>query len=220
DDAARTRQQAMQAQLSAALASERVRVFFADGSKVELQPAPGGLAALPLASWLLCAAALALYLLAAIVMLKRPTGPNLVLAAVAGGAVPQAWWWTQAAVLLMGLMAIGLLSWSYQIEPHPFAIVLRQFGVVSAGTWALMTLALAASDGLRNVPHNIADIAAVVWYVYLAAVLLLVPFLAKSQSILREFALLAAVSTVAISLYLLFISVFSLGQPAALTLSL
>jgi len=296
DDAGRARQQAMQAQLAAALASDRVRIFFADGSKVELQPAPGGFAALPLASWLLCAAALALYLLAAIVMLKRPTGRNLVyavmavcqsgnllliateialefglrpplarwgfplhtgfdlftaaavvnaaclhprrlpgsgwialagwgtafgiVAAVVAGALPHAWWWTQSAVLSMGLVAVGLLSWSYQIEPHPFAIVLRQFGVVSTASWALMTLALAASDGLRSVPHNIADTAAVVWYVYLAAVLLLVPFLAKSQSILREFALLAAVSTVAISLYLLFISVFSLGQLAALTLSL
>jgi len=98
--------------------------------------------------------------------------------------------------------------------------VLRQFGVVTAVSWALMTLALAASTTLRGVPHNIADTAAVVWYVYLAALLLLVPFLAKSQNVLREFALLAAVSTVAISLYLLFVAVFALGQLAALTLSL
>jgi signal transduction histidine kinase len=140
--------------------------------------------------------------------------------AVATGALPHAWWWTQLAVALLGLVAIGLLSWSYQIEPHPFAIVLRQFGVVSVATWALMTLALAASDGLRSVPHNVADTAAVVWYVYIAALLLLVPFLATSQNFMREFALLAAVGTVAISLYLLFVSVFSLGQLAALTLAL
>ncbi|MEP7294736.1 MAG: ATP-binding protein [Burkholderiales bacterium] len=135
-------------------------------------------------------------------------------------ALPQVWWWTQLGVLAMGLVAIGLLSWSYQIEPHPFAIVLRQFGIVTALTWGLLTLALAASDGLRSVPHNIADTAAVVWYVYLAALLLLVPFLAKSQNMMREFALLAAVSTIAISLYLLFVAVFSLGQLTALTLSL
>jgi signal transduction histidine kinase len=295
-DADRAHQQVAQAQLTAALASDRVRLFFADGSKAELQPMPRGLAALPLALWLLCAAALALYLLALVIVLRRPIGRNLVyavmawcqsgnllligmeitlefglraplarwsvplhvafdlltaaamvnavclhprrlpgsgwialagwaaalglVAAVAAGTLPHAWWWTQATVLLMGVIAIGLLSWSYQIERHPFAIVLRQFGALTTLTWGLMTLALATSDGLRSVPHNIADTAAVVWYVYVAAVLLLVPFLARSQSFMREFALLAAVSIIAISLYLLFVAVFSFGQLTALTLSL
>jgi signal transduction histidine kinase len=296
DDAARERQQATQAQLNAALASDKVRVFFADGSKVELMPTPRGLATLPAAAWLLCAGALALYLSATIVVLGHPTGRNLlyavmalcqsgnllgiaiettlefglpapfarwdlplhtafdlftaaaivnaaglhprrlpgsgwialgawslalsIVAAVATAALPHAWWWTQGTMLLMGLVAIGLFSWSYQIEPHPFAIVLRQFGVVTAATWTLLTMALAAADGMRGVPHNIADTAAVVWYVYLAALLLLVPFLAKSQNVLREFALLAAVCSVAISLYLVFVAVLALGQLAALTLSL
>jgi signal transduction histidine kinase len=295
-DADRGRQQAMQAQLTAALVSDRIRLFFADGSKAELRPMPRGLTSLPVALWLLCTAALALYLLAVVVMLRHPTGRNLVyavmawcqsgnllligmeitlefglrsplarwslplhvafdlltaaamvnaaclhprrlpgsgwialaawaaafgiVAAVTTGSLPHVWWWTQTTVLMMGAVAIGLLSWSYQIEPHPFAIVLRQFGAITVLTWAAMTLALATSEGLRSVPHNIADTAAVVWYVYLAAVLLLVPFLAKSQSFLREFTLLAAVSTVAISLYLLFVAVFSLGQLTALTLSL
>lgn len=295
-DADRAHQQAVQAQLTAALVSDRVRLFFADGSKAELRSMPRGLVALPVALWLLCAAALALYLLAVVVMLRHPSGRNLVyavmascqsgnllligmeitlefglqsplarwslalhvafdlftaaamvnaaclhprrlpgsgwialagwatalgiVAAVATGSLPHVWWWTQLTVLAMGAVAIGLLSWSYQIEPHPFAIVLRQFGAITVLTWAVMTLALAASEGLRSVPHNIADTAAVIWYVYLAAVLLLVPFLARSQSFMREFALLAAVSTVAISLYLLFVAVFSLGQLTALTLSL
>jgi len=46
------------------------------------------------------------------------------------------------------------------------------------------------------------------------------PFLAKSQNFMREFSLLAAISTVATSLDLLFVSVFSLGQFASLTLAL
>jgi signal transduction histidine kinase len=160
---------------------------------------------LPGSGWIaLCGWAAAVGLVAACVM----------------GNLPNAWWWTQGTVLGMGAVAIGLLSWSYQIEPHPFAIVLRQFGIVTAATWGLLTLALGAADALQNVPHNIADISAMVWYVYLASMLLLVPFLAKSHSVLREFALLAAVSTVAISLYLVFVSLASLGQLPALTLSL
>jgi signal transduction histidine kinase len=135
-------------------------------------------------------------------------------------SLANAWWWTQNTVIALGLTAIGLLSWSYQIEPHPFAIVLRRFGVVTAATWTLLTIALGVSEHLQGVPHNIADIGSLVWYVFLGSFLLLVPFLAKSQNFMREFALLAAISTVATSLDLLFAAVFSLGQFASLTLSL
>ena len=47
---------------------------------------------------------------------------------------------------------------------------------------------------------------------FLGSLLLLVPSLAKSHHFMREFALLAAISTVATSLDLLFVAVFSLGQ--------
>ncbi len=136
------------------------------------------------------------------------------------GGLPHIWWWTQGAVIGLGLLAIGLLSWSYQIEPHPFALVLRRFGIVTVATWTLLTVALAAADRLPGIPHNIADIGSMVWYVFLGSLLLLVPFLAKSQNFMREFSLLAAISTVATSLDLLFVAVFSLGQFASLTLSL
>ena len=136
------------------------------------------------------------------------------------GGLPQMWWWTQASVALLGLAAIGLLSWSYQIEAHPFAIVLRRFGVVTLGTWVLLTLALAAAGTRPSVQHDIAATGSLIWYVFLASLLLLIPFLSKSQQIMREFSLLAAISTVATSLDLLFVAVFSLGQFASLTLSL
>jgi signal transduction histidine kinase len=144
----------------------------------------------------------------------------LLVIAFAAGWLPDVWWWTQTAVTILGLVAIGLLSWSYQIEPHPFAIVLRRFGIVTVSTWALLSAALATADRTPGVPHNIADIGSMVWYVFLGSLLILVPFLAKSQNFMREFSLLAAISTVATSLDLLFVAVFSLGQYASLTLSL
>ncbi len=138
----------------------------------------------------------------------------------AAGWLTGAWWWTQGTVIGLGLLAIGLLSWSYQIEPHPFAIVLRRFGIVTAATLTLLTVALAAADRLTGMPYNSADIGSMVWYVFLGSLLMLMPFLAKSHSFMREFSLLAAISTVATSLDLLFVGVFSLGQFASLTLAL
>ena len=49
---------------------------------------------------------------------------------------------------------------------------------------------------------------------------MLVPFLSRSQQVMREFSLLAGISTVATSLDLLFVAVFSLGQFTSLTLAL
>lgn len=136
------------------------------------------------------------------------------------GRLAFAWWWAQGAVVLYGLVTIALMTWSYRIEPHPFATVLRRFGVVTVITWVLLTFGLAASRGYMGVQHTIASIGPMVWYVFFGSVLLLVPFLSRSQQIMREFSLLAAVSTVATSLDLLFVAVFSLGQFASLTLSL
>lgn len=150
-------------------------------------------------------------------------GWGLALALVGGfaaGWLTDAWWWTQGSVIGLSLVAIGLLSWSYQIEPHPFAIVLRRFMIVTVATWTLLTVALACADRVPGLPHNSADIGSMIWYVFLASLLILVPFLAKSHNFIREFSLLAAISTVAISLDLLFIAVFSLGQFASLTLAL
>ncbi len=295
-DDERERQLASQAALAAAFASGTVRLIFSNGDTVELRPAARGLSGIPIAVWLLCALALAVWTLAAFEPLRHATARNAIYAvmgvcqsvnlllisaetalefglpapfarwsmplhmafdlftaaamlhascvhprrlpgagwiALAGwsvvlalllawnlGLLPNAWWLTQGTVIALLAIGIGLLSWSYRIEPHPFAIVLRQFGIVTFSTWSLLTLAMAAADGLRSVPHNIADTGAMVWYVYFAALLLLVPFLVRSQNVLHEFALLAAVGTVAISLYLLFVAVPGLAQLPALTLSL
>ncbi|HUG25857.1 sensor histidine kinase [Piscinibacter sp.] len=135
-------------------------------------------------------------------------------------ALANTWWWTQASAAGLGWLVVVLLSWSYRVEPHPFAIVLRRFCVVAMSTWVLLTVALAVAGRAPGVQHNIAAIGSMIWYVFLASLLLLVPFLSKSQQIMREFSLLAAISTVATSLDLLFVAVFSFGQFASLTLSL
>ncbi|HEV8314248.1 MAG TPA: ATP-binding protein [Burkholderiaceae bacterium] len=134
--------------------------------------------------------------------------------------LPAAWWWTQAVTAAMGVMVIVQLTWSNRREPHPFAVVLRRFGVIAVGTWILLTVAIASADQLPALRHNIAAIGSVIWYVFIASLLLLMPFLSRSQQVMREFSMLAAISTVATSLDLLFAALFSLSQFASLTLSL
>lgn len=153
---------------------------------------------------------LAAWLLAAAMLFAEQTG-----------RLAHAWWWAQGAVVFYGLVTIALMTWSYRLEPHPFATVLRRFGVVTLCTWLLLTFGLAAADGgYVGAQNTIASIGPMIWYVFFGSLLLLVPFLSRSQQIMREFSLLAAVSTVATSLDLLFVAVFSLGQFASLTLSL
>jgi len=136
------------------------------------------------------------------------------------GALPGAWWWAQGGVTALGLASLALLTWSYRHEPHPFAIVMRRFGVMTISTWILLSIAIAAGHRMPAVQQQLASIGPTIWYLFFASLLLLVPFLSKSQQVMREFSLLAAVSTIATSLDLLFVAVFSLGQFASVTLAL
>jgi signal transduction histidine kinase len=133
--------------------------------------------------------------------------------------LPQLWWWAQGAMFGLGAAALAELSWSYRIEPNPFAAVMRRFGLIAAATLLLVTLGTAVAAERSGMPQAIAVVGSVVWYLFFASLLLLVPFLSRSKQVMREFALLAGISTVATSLDLLFVALFSLGQFASLTLA-
>jgi signal transduction histidine kinase len=129
------------------------------------------------------------------------------------------WWWSQGAVLALGTSSLLVLTWSYRVQPNPLTLILRRFGYVTMGSMALLTLALAAASGVPGIQHRVAEVGPAVWYIFLAAMLLLAPFLTRSSQLQREFALLAGISTVATSLDLLFVAIFSFGQFASVTLS-
>jgi len=140
----------------------------------------------------------------------------------AGGMLQDAWWWLQGGVAVMGSATVALLVWSYRLLRHPFAIVMRRFGLMAVSTWILLTVAvaIASADRVPSVQQQVAEVGPVIWYVFLSSLLLLMPFLSKSQQLMREFSLLAAISTVATSLDLLFVAVFSFGQFTSVTLAL
>ncbi|MCO5124995.1 MAG: histidine kinase [Rhizobacter sp.] len=147
-------------------------------------------------------------------------GAAVIVALQVAGQLSHAWWWTQLGVLALCGVALAILSAAYRAQPHPLVMQLRRFGTVVVATWALLTFALAFTGRIPAAPSQLVGVVSTIWYVFLASLLLLVPFLARSQQILREFSLLAAISTVAASLDLVFVDLFELGQFASLTLSL
>lgn len=143
----------------------------------------------------------------------------VLLGLLAGGWLPHAWWWAQGAMLVMGVVTIAVVQRSYRAEPNPFAAVMRRFCIIAVATLALVTFAVAIAAEQSVTTHALALVGVIVWYLFFASLLLLVPFLSRSKQVLREFALLAGISTVATSLDLLFVAVFSLGQFTSLTLA-
>jgi signal transduction histidine kinase len=140
--------------------------------------------------------------------------------AMLSGQLDNSWWWAQATIIACGVLAVVQLGWTQRVDPHPLAAALRRFCALIVGTLLLLTLSIAAVGPQTGIQGQAVAIGAAVWIVFVSAMLLMLPFLARTQELMREFALLAGVSTVATSLDLLFVAVFSFGNFASLTLAL
>ncbi len=141
----------------------------------------------------------------------------------AAGAGPDVrlplWWLAQGAGLLLCLAALAVAGHSHRIEPSPYALVMRRLAAAALAGFVAVTLLVAAVSHLPAAAPKVAAGASLAWYLFLAFLLLLTPFLARSRQVLREFALLAGVSTVATALDLLFVAVFSLGTFTSLAIA-
>ena len=141
---------------------------------------------------------------------------GLVLAA----QVSHVWWWVQGVTLGCGALAVLQLGWVQRLQPHPLASVLWRFCALMVGTLLLLTVSVAALGEETARGGQAVMLGAAVWLVFVASMLLLLPFLSRTQQLMREFSLLAGLSAVATSLDLLFVTAFSLGNFASLTLAL
>lgn len=135
------------------------------------------------------------------------------------GAAPAGlWWWAQALVLGLGLSAALVLVPGPAQPRSPLARLLQR--LVLAGMATLLLLCLALALDRHSLPDNLANLGTLAWMVFVASLLMLAPFLSRSRQVLREFALLAGVSTVAASLTLLLPAISGLHPVAALGLAL
>lgn len=146
-------------------------------------------------------------------------GCGALLAALALGTLPAAWWWTQAGVLGCGLLTISLMTWSYHLEPNPFAVLMRRLATAATVTLLLLSVAVAVASRHQGIAQDDASLSSVSWYLFLATLILLLPVFSRAQPLMRELAMLAGTSTVATSLDLLFVATFALGSFASLSLS-
>jgi signal transduction histidine kinase len=133
---------------------------------------------------------------------------------------PTGWWITQGACLLTGGLAVWLMAVNYRRSPHPLTLVLRRLTVITLLTWALLSLAIGLTQHRMDMRLGVTHYGIMVWHVFFATQLLLSPYLSRSRPILQEFSLLAASSTVAAALDLLFVAIFSLDSFASMALSL
>ena len=140
-------------------------------------------------------------------------------AAILSQRLSNVWWWTQATMIACGVIAVVQLAWMHRTQPHPRALVLARFCALMVGTLMLLTVSIAAVDPRTGNQVQAVSVGAGVWTVFVASMLLMLPFLSRTQQLMRELALLAVVSTVATSLDLLFVTVFSVGDLAALMLA-
>jgi signal transduction histidine kinase len=146
-------------------------------------------------------------------------GVVLMLALIQMGLLGGAWWWAQGLCVGLGLAALAVIHRSYSSDPNPFSAVMRRLGLITLATLLLVSAAVAASGGMQGVAHGVAVGASAAWYLFLASLILLTPFLSRSRQLLREFALLAGISTVAASVDLLFVAVFSLSAFTSLAVA-
>lgn len=134
--------------------------------------------------------------------------------------LPHRWWVAQASLLGMGVLVFVLLTLSYRLRSHPFTLVMRRFCVVATGSLALLSLVESLRPVMPPEALPLTAIGPMIWGVFFGSVILLIPFTSRSQSVMREFAMLAGISTLATSIDLLFVAVFSFSQFASLTLAL
>lgn len=145
--------------------------------------------------------------------------PAWALAVWLDGTTLPLWWLAQGACLLLGGTALVVAHRRQRQHPNAHTLALRRMATAAVVTLALVTTAVALASGAGGAAPVVAAAASATWYLFLASLLLLTPFLARRRQLLREFALLAGVSTVVTSLDLLFAALFSLSAFTSLAMA-
>ncbi len=136
------------------------------------------------------------------------------------GTLPGGWWWTQLVIAAMGIAALVQLTRSRRAEAHPLLPKLQRIGVLMLAGWLTLTAGLAIAPHGPSLLAGSSDILPPLWTAFFASLLLITPFIGRAPAALREFLLVAGVSTFAAVVDMALVAVFSVGRVASLTLTL
>lgn len=130
------------------------------------------------------------------------------------------WWWLQLTWMALLSAAAGVMTGSLQRQPHPLTLVLRRLVLVSLLSWGLLSVAVWLGRPRPDMQWSLMAYGVITLHVFMASQVLLAPYLSRSRQVLQEFSMVAASSTVAGSLDLLFVGAFSMSALTSMTLSL
>lgn len=138
------------------------------------------------------------------------------------GSLPaaQAWWLLQLGCGGLALCAIGVTLTEQRRSPHPLNLLMRRVLLIGLLTWSLLSLAVWLTRARPDLNLEISTWGVAGWQAFVTSMVLIAPYFSRTRQVQQEFMLLAASGTVAASLDLLFIAVFSLGQLASMAISL
>ena len=160
---------------------------------------------------------------------RLPAGPPIAIVAwtlalmatlaVSAATAAHAWWVAQGALTALAMAAVIVPGYSHRRLAHPTSAMLRRLAWAVLATWLIMQAAVLASQ-MQPLPlHDLELLAVLAWSLFLAAMLAWAPFLSRAPAWMREFAMLAGLTTLAVSLHLAFVAMLALDPFASLTLA-
>lgn len=138
------------------------------------------------------------------------------------GVLQQGWPWWGAQLGMLGLLCgvIAVVWHTQAVDAHPLRRVLVRFVAAATAAIALISVALTLGAQRADLHLALTHYGLLTWKVFVASLVLTYPFLARTRTVFQEFSWLAVSSTVAASLDVLFVAVFSMGVFTSMTLSL
>jgi signal transduction histidine kinase len=130
------------------------------------------------------------------------------------------WGLVHASASVCGMVGAGFYAWSYRLQRNPLASMLWRFAAMLA--ISLMLLGLLAVESALHAPQYARWVGVVIlmWEVFFSTLLLVVPLLSQAQILVREFAMLAIATTLAVVLDPLLVGALGIDSRVAVLLSL
>jgi signal transduction histidine kinase len=130
------------------------------------------------------------------------------------------WWLLQLATMGGGLWATWQWRRTAAGTEHPMGTLMYRFALCGSIIYGITTALAMVSSDVHHPARQAAEVGSTVWVVFFGLMLAMLPSLSRTHHLMREFALIAAVSTLATAVDLLFVATLSISNFTSLALAL